>query len=100
MSFKHLWKSKISLKIKIWLWLIWHNAIATKDNLLKRNWNGSASCQFCHQNESISHLFFDCVAAKYVWSTVATAVGANDRPGSFTQFFEWFPRFVPASRNV
>jgi hypothetical protein len=56
-SFKHLWKSKIPLKIKIWLWLIWHDAIATKDNLLKRNWNGSASCQFCHHDESISHLF-------------------------------------------
>lgn len=35
-SFKHLWKAKIPLKIKIWLWLIWHNAIATKDNMLKK----------------------------------------------------------------
>jgi hypothetical protein len=34
-SFRHLWKRKIPLKIKIWLWLIWHNAIATKGNLLK-----------------------------------------------------------------
>jgi hypothetical protein len=99
-SFKHLWKSKIPLKIKIWLWLIWHNAIASKDNLLRRNWSGDASCQFCSQNESISHMFFTCVAAKYVWSTVAKAVGATDRPGSFTQFFWWFPNLVPASRNV
>jgi hypothetical protein len=96
-SLKHLWKSKIPLKIKIWLWLIWHNAIATKDNLLKRNWNGNASC---HQNEIISHLFFECAAAKYVWITVAMAVGATDRSGSFTQFFWWFPRLVPASRNA
>jgi hypothetical protein len=93
-------ENKIPLKIKIWLWLIWHNAIATKDNLLKRNWNGSAYCQFCHQNESISHLFFECVAAKYVWSTLAMAIGATDRPQSFTQFIWWFPHFVPASRNV
>jgi hypothetical protein len=34
-SFKHLWKAKIPLKIKIWLWLIWHNAIATKDTCLQ-----------------------------------------------------------------
>ncbi|XP_071680257.1 uncharacterized protein [Lolium perenne] len=99
-SFKHLWKSRIPLKIKIWLWLIWHNAIATKDNLLKRNWVGSASCQFCQENETISHLFFECVAAKFVWSSVATALGAPDRPGSFTQFFWWLPRIIPASRNV
>jgi hypothetical protein len=57
-TFKHLWKSKIPLKIKIWLWMIWHNAIATKDNLLKRNWQGGASCQFCNDVESIHHLFF------------------------------------------
>jgi hypothetical protein len=95
-----LWKSKIPLKIKIWLWLIWHNTIATKDNLLKRNWLGSASCQFCDKRETISHLFFECVAAKFVWSSVATTIGAPDRPGNFTQFFWWLPRLIPASRNV
>jgi hypothetical protein len=36
-SFKQLWKAKIPLKIKIWLWLIWHNAIATKDNIKKES---------------------------------------------------------------
>jgi hypothetical protein len=36
-SFKQLWKARISLKIKIWLWIIWHNAIATKDNMKKGN---------------------------------------------------------------
>jgi hypothetical protein len=36
-SFKQLWKAKIPLKIKIWLWLIWHNAIATKDNMKKKS---------------------------------------------------------------
>jgi hypothetical protein len=57
-TFKNLSKNKIPLKIKIWLWMIWHNAIATKDNLLKRNWQGSATCQFCEDTETISHLFF------------------------------------------
>jgi hypothetical protein len=98
--FRHLWKSKIPLKIQFWLWLIWHNAIAIKDNLLKRRWIVSACCQFFHESESISHLFFDCVAAKYVWSIVGTTIGASNRPGSFTQFFWWFPRYVPASRNT
>jgi hypothetical protein len=35
-SIKHFWKAKLPLKIKIWLWLIWHNAIASKDNMKKR----------------------------------------------------------------
>ena len=31
-----IWKAKLPLKIKIWLWLIEHNAILTKDNLAKK----------------------------------------------------------------
>jgi hypothetical protein len=50
-SFKHLWKSKIPLKIKVWIWLIWHNAIATKDTMTERGWTGNARFQFCDQNE-------------------------------------------------
>jgi hypothetical protein len=99
-SFKHLWKSKIPLKIKIWLWLIWHNAIATKDNLLKRNWTGSPSCLFCFTHETILHLFFTCTAAKFLWSMVGTAVGAHNRPGSFAQYFWWMPNHSNVSRNV
>jgi hypothetical protein len=99
-SFKHLWKSKISLKIKIWLWLIWHNAIATKDNLLKRNWTGDPLCQFCSTHETIPHFFFSCPAAQYVWSLVGMVVGAPTRPGSFAQFFWWTPQFSHTSHNV
>ena len=94
-SFKHLWKAKIPLKIKIWLWLIWHNAIATKDNMVKRNWVGDATCCFCHANESISHLFFECLAAVYMWSIVSASFGANTRPVCFTQFFHWIAGFFP-----
>jgi hypothetical protein len=82
-SFKHLWKIKIPLKIKIRLWLIWHNAIATKDNLLKRKWTGDPFCLFCSTHESILHLFFSCPAAQYVWSVVGMVVGATTRTGSF-----------------
>jgi hypothetical protein len=99
-SFKHLWKAKIPLKIKIWLWLIWHNAIATKDNMLRRGWSGNTRCQFCNENESILHLFFSCPAAKFVWSCVARSIGAPTCPGSFTQYFWWIPQFLHVSRNV
>jgi hypothetical protein len=71
--------------------LIWHNAIASKDVMLERGWVGSPKCQFCDQNETIHHLFFTCPAAKFVLGL---------RPGNFSQFFWWFPQFVPASRNV
>jgi hypothetical protein len=35
-NFKHRLKAKFPPKIKMWLWLILHNAIANKDNMKKR----------------------------------------------------------------
>jgi hypothetical protein len=31
-----LWKAKVPPRIKFWLWLIWHDVIATKDNMMKK----------------------------------------------------------------
>jgi hypothetical protein len=36
-NISYLWKIKISLKIKLFLWLLYREAILTKDNLVKRN---------------------------------------------------------------
>ena len=34
--FKHIWKSKLPYKIKIFTWLLENKVILTKDNLLKK----------------------------------------------------------------
>jgi hypothetical protein len=98
-SFKQLWKAKIPLKIKIWLWLIWHNAIATKDNMKKRKWVGSFTCQFCPNDESITHLFFTCPMAAYMWSTISTVLGFFTRP-FFTQYFWWIAKILLVGSNL
>ena len=41
---KKLWKLKAPLKIKIFLWYLKRGVILTKDNLAKRNWQGSQQC--------------------------------------------------------
>ena len=71
------------------MWLIHQNAILTKDNLIKRKWQGDSRCLFCPEQETISHLFFECPLAKFVWSIVAMVVGAPCRPCSFDQFWTW-----------
>ena len=43
---KYLWKLKIPLKIKIFMWFLREKVLLTKDNLLKRNWNGCKKCCF------------------------------------------------------
>jgi hypothetical protein len=75
------------LTIKIWPWLIWHNAIAIKDNMKRRKWEGNTKCRFCDEGENIHHLFFNCAAAKYVCSCVARFIGAVNRHLPFPIFY-------------
>ena len=72
---KRIWKLKAPLKIKIFLWYLRRGVILTKDNLAKRNWQGNQQCCFCHENETIQHLFFDCRFARMVWASVYAAWG-------------------------
>jgi hypothetical protein len=36
-----IWKLKIPLKIKKFMWYMQKEVVLTKDNLAKRNWNGT-----------------------------------------------------------
>ena len=35
----HIWKVKVPLKIKVFMWFVHKQVILTKDNLANRNWN-------------------------------------------------------------
>jgi hypothetical protein len=65
----YLWKLKIPQKVKV-LWLLFREAILTKDNLVWRNWHGNKMCCFCNSDETVRHLFFDCVLAKFIWKVI------------------------------
>lgn len=69
----HIWKIKVPLKIKVFMWFVHKGVILTKDNLAKRNWTGSKRCCFCDQEESIKHLFILCPLTKLLWRTLHVA---------------------------
>jgi hypothetical protein len=73
----YLWKIKIPLKIKIFLWLLYREAILTKDNLVKRNWYGNEMCSCCNNHETIQHLFFECVLTKFIWRVIHLVLGLS-----------------------
>jgi hypothetical protein len=73
--------------------LIWHNSIATKDNLF-RGWRGDTKCRFYDEEEEVHHLFFSCSPAKYMWS------GSSDRPENFTQYFDLIAKIALNMTNV
>jgi hypothetical protein len=41
-----------------------------KYNLAKRNWNGGEQCCFCHENETIKHMFSTVNTQKILWGLI------------------------------
>ena len=67
---KYLWKVKVPLKLRIFMWFLSNKVLLTKDNFAKRNWNGCMKCAFCGEHETVEHLFIECPLAKLLWRTV------------------------------
>jgi hypothetical protein len=71
-----------------------HKKNLTKDNLAKRNWKGSLDCAFCGLPESIDHLFFQCLVARFIWRIVQSALGLISIPNSADDLFgTWINSF-------
>lgn len=85
----NLWKLKVPLKIKIFLWFSLQGVILTKDNMLKRNWKGNSKCVFCHEDETIAHLFFHCRVSRSVWSMVQIASNLFSPRDATHMFGSW-----------
>jgi hypothetical protein len=67
---KYLWKIKVRLKFRIFMWFIYKKVILNKYNLAKRRWTGCTKCVFCGYHEMIDHLFISCSFAHLVWRVV------------------------------
>jgi hypothetical protein len=87
-----LWKLKIPLWLKVFEWYLRKGIVLTKDNLAKRNWHGSKKCVFCHDGESIKHLFFQYRFARFILSVIQVA-STLFSPHSITNIFgNWLNR--------
>ena len=83
---KQLQKIKAPLKKKILSVIPSERVILTKDNIIKRNWHGSKQCCFCHKDETICHLFFECRLARMVWVAIHGNFGLAE-PHSVAHIF-------------
>ena len=61
--------------IYIFLWLVSHNKIMTRDNLKRRHLNKPEDCAFCSQLENVHHLLFDFVVASNTWELLSGFYG-------------------------
>jgi hypothetical protein len=66
----YLWKLKLPLKIKIFMWLLRGKVLFTKDNIVKRKWKGRMKCCFCDSKETVQHLFISCRFVHIIWRMI------------------------------
>jgi hypothetical protein len=79
---KMIWKCKIPLKIRIFLWQVFQDRLQTGQQLKMMKWGGSEHCYLCGKMENANHLLFDCPMAVFVWSFLGEAMGWQGFPSS------------------
>jgi hypothetical protein len=63
-----VWKVELAPRIQPFLWFLSNNKLMTVDNLKKVNVTKPEEFVLCSEKESVNHLFFECVVAKFMWS--------------------------------
>jgi len=78
-SFAELWTLKTIPSAQFTAWRVLCNAIATKDNLLRRGIPlACVRCPLCHlEEESVRHLFFECRVSWRIWGLCIKWLGAS-----------------------
>ena len=77
-----IWKSRIPLKIKFFLWQVFRNKLQVAGNLVKRGWKGDIDCCLCDCPEHINHLLLNCHLAKLTWGIICSVFGLGSCPSS------------------
>jgi hypothetical protein len=70
-----IWKCKVPMKIKVFLWQIFQDRLQTVIQLKEREWKDSEHCVLCGENEDVDHLLFTCLLAAFVWIFIKEALG-------------------------
>jgi hypothetical protein len=96
---KYLWKLKIPLKIKIFMWFLSNKVLLTKDNLAKRNWKGCTKCVFCGEQETVHHLFLSCPFARLLWRMIFFAFDLPPPTSVTNMFGHWLNGVDKISKN-
>ena len=91
-----LWKSKLPMKLKIFMWLAMHERLQTGVALTKKKWKGQADCILCNCLETVNHILFQCVVELFVWACFKEILGWNRVPRSLSHMLDhWIPLGCP-----
>jgi hypothetical protein len=90
---KAIWKSKAPPRCKFFMWLAVHRRCLTADNLERRGWPCTTTCQLClSESETCTHLFVHCSFAAQVWQQIRSWTAADFPIPSdhFTSTEDWW----------
>lgn len=73
-----VWKSKVQLKVCVFIWKLLSNAVAVREGLVRRGLQVSCGCPMCNQAESSEHLILGCQRVKQVWDDLLGLKDASD----------------------
>ena len=57
------------------MWLAIQGRIQTGVALKQKNWKGDVNCNLCASPETVNHVLFQCVMARFVWASFKEALG-------------------------
>ena len=86
---KYIWKLRVPLKIRIFMWFLQKKVILTKDNLIRRRWTRSKQCVFYHSDETVEHLFISCPFARNIWRLIHFTFNISPPTNITNMFGNW-----------
>ena len=74
------------------LWMTCHGGLATKARLFRFGMISNSICAFCDQEESVNHLFFECIKLNRIWKVVLHWLRIIHVPGIWSEEMSWLLR--------
>ncbi|XP_050232088.1 uncharacterized protein LOC126680874 [Mercurialis annua] len=91
--FKLIWFNGNVPRHAFIVWLALKRRLLTRDRLVHWRICSTASCVFCQNaDESIDHLFFECIFSKTVWERVLLACGISRVIMNWRREVSWFTK--------
>src|SRR3954471_8349105 len=76
-AFHHLWKSRCTMKIKVFGWLLFVDRLNTRNMLKRRHYNigNNFDCILCEQHieEMVDHMILTCPFSQSCWAKLHIA---------------------------
>jgi len=69
-DWKRIWKQRVPQRVRVFLWLVFHNKLMTNAERFRRHLHHSSYCEQCQgEVEDLNHIFRRCPRAHEVWSS-------------------------------